>query len=85
MSHESDPLLVNREDDDCLLSVNRENENNLLPLDDQESIEFHLRGERLWIFRRKRFIITASIITVVANLMLYISLPSFIGKKEDYL
>ncbi len=76
MSHESEY--------DSLLSDAREDDVSLLPLDDQESIEFHLRGGRVWTFRRKRFIITASVITVVANLMFYISLPSFTGKKEIF-
>ena len=53
------------------------------PIDDQEDFVFYLRGGRMLRFRRVKFNIFLSVVTVITTVMMVVSLPLFSGKNWD--
>ena len=55
------------------------------PIDEQEDFVFYLRGGRMLRFSRMKFNVFLSVVTVITNVMMVVSLPLFSGKNFSLL
>ncbi|XP_072025556.1 crt homolog 1-like [Amphiura filiformis] len=55
-----------------------------IPIDDRTNFVFHLRGGRILTFGRTKFNIFLSVITVLTNVMMVVSLPLFSGTVDEH-